>query len=812
MFLTAGAWHPLTMLGAWPARILAGVITGCSLARWPFARQQTMVGVVAGALVMALPSDVALLACSIVLLLAALRWVTTGSRVRIAAAVVVLTLAVLATGGGTVWVVAVSTLAGATWVIGDARDRSIAFVRLVVSIVLSMLVSAPWWLPALTLRGERPVAWALSPPFFFPRAIVVRADRDEAVATVRRLTDVRDLATIDQVPPKVVHRSAGRIASHEGALIAGSGGALRARANGVEVVSTGWNLLVSNKPFWPGWRAYWNGQRMPPVRADGAFVGLFVPPGRGVIRLRYHPDAFDVGLRLAAAGLLLLLPLCAWSWDEHARRALLAAVRLARVAGAHARLPSLAQARLALPILLLIAYAAVLARHRVDVASSADASGYLNQARLWSNGSLIVPLELASRLRLPHGLEDVTIPLGFIPGRQPFTMVPTYPPGMPMLLALLRAAGGEQAQFFLGPLAAAAAVLLLYRLARSLELPATWSFAAATFLAICPVFVFHGIQVMSDDLATCCGLAAVVCAFRSAGSPRFAALAGACAGFGVLVRPTQVLLVPALLLAIGLRKRALAVFAAAIVPFALVQLTLNAHLYGNPLASGYGSVLGDLRLANFPPRFAHYGYWLAVMLSPVIFPLGLLGLRAREAPARVRLVLAVWWIPSLLFYCLYGPYETWWYTRFLLPAAPALILTTVFWLRRSRPLALAGVTVALVVQLMAGRHFDVLNFAQGERLYRTSAEAAGAVVPERDVLVTMQHSGALYYYTGRTSLRYDRMTPGLFNAIRITARADGRQLYALAGSWEVAELTARTGISWLPLRNVDGVLLLRPGT
>jgi hypothetical protein len=54
--------------------------------------------------------------------------------------------------------------------------------------------------------------------------------------------------------------------------------------------------------------------------------------------------------------------------------------------------------------------------------------------------------------------------------------------------------------------------------------------------------------------------------------------------------------------------------------------------------------------------------------------------------------------------------------------------------------------------------------------------------------------------------------PGLFNAIRITARADGRQLYALAGSWEVAELTARTGISWLPLRNVDGVLLLRPGT
>ena len=40
--------------------------------------------------------------------------------------------------------------------------------------------------------------------------------------------------------------------------------------------------------------------------------------------------------------------------------------------------------------------------------------------------------------------------------------------------------------------------------------------------------------------------------------------------------------------------------------------------------------------------------------------------------ARVRLLLLSWFGVFFLLYCFYGPYETWWYTRYLLPGIPAL--------------------------------------------------------------------------------------------------------------------------------------------
>jgi uncharacterized membrane protein YfhO len=75
----------------------------------------------------------------------------------------------------------------------------------------------------------------------------------------------------------------------------------------LDVTSNGWNLLVSSDVHWPGWRAYWNGKRQPPVIVNGAFLGCFVPPGKGQLELRYRPDEFTNGLRAAGAGATLLI-------------------------------------------------------------------------------------------------------------------------------------------------------------------------------------------------------------------------------------------------------------------------------------------------------------------------------------------------------------------------------------------------------------------------------------------------------------------------------------------------------------------------
>jgi hypothetical protein len=455
---------------------------------------------------------------------------------------------------------------------------------------------------------------------------------------------------------------------------------------------------------------------------------------------------------------------------------------------------------------------------RVTIAGGSDSSGYLNEARLWCQGNLVAPLPLAVQLDVPPDRQGDLVPLGFIPGRQPNTMIPTYPPGVPMEMALLRVFG-DAGPFFLGPLASLGSVLLLYRLARDLGCPEGWAACGAAILAVCPVFVFDGVQAVSDVVATFWAIAAIVCAFRAARHIGFAVLAGACIGMGVLVRPTQLFLLPAVLLAIGWRPRSLAAVVAGGLPFAIVQMAVAQHLYGHPLVTGYGDIGYLMSWSFFSARFRHYSYWLAAIL-PVVFPFGLLAFGERSLTPRVRAVLAAWFVPFFTFYCFYLPYDTWWYTRFLLPAIPSIILGTVLFLRakcippspRWRVIAIVTMLAAvLFIQVRIVRKFHVLKFAEGEQVYLESANLARERVPANGIILTMQQSGALFYYSGKTSLRYDMLTPELFDTYRAKAAAKGLRFYALVDDWELPELKAKTTGSWVPIGKARDALLLKKG-
>jgi hypothetical protein len=72
--------------------------------------------------------------------------------------------------------------------------------------------------------------------------------------------------------------------------------------------------LVLTDAYYPGWRAYLDGEETPVLRADYLFRAVALPPGRHLVQFRYQPESFEAGLAitrltLALLGLALLVSL-----------------------------------------------------------------------------------------------------------------------------------------------------------------------------------------------------------------------------------------------------------------------------------------------------------------------------------------------------------------------------------------------------------------------------------------------------------------------------------------------------------------------
>lgn len=215
----------------------------------------------------------------------------------------------------------------------------------------------------------------------------------------------------------------------------------------------------------------------------------------------------------------------------------------------------------------LVLYGGLLVRANSFTAGGADSSGYLNAARLFAQGQVCERIEILQRLGLPRSDRDVFLPLGYRPGARPGTMAPLYPPGLPLHMAAAgEIAGWETAPFLAGPLAAVAALVLLFLLARELGLSPGLSAAGAALLASCPVFFGMAVQPMSDVPATAWVMAAVVLALRARRRDSAAVVAGAALGVAALVRPTNALAVFPLALALPARIRSFLAAAIGAIP------------------------------------------------------------------------------------------------------------------------------------------------------------------------------------------------------------------------------------------------------
>ncbi|HEY6066735.1 MAG TPA: glycosyltransferase family 39 protein, partial [Thermoanaerobaculia bacterium] len=329
-----------------------------------------------------------------------------------------------------------------------------------------------------------------------------------------------------------------------------------------------------------------------------------------------------------------------------------------------------------------------------------------------------------------------------------------------------------------------------------------FAFAGSMILAFSPTFVFIAVQPMSDVLATAWALAAIFAAYRARRGehrPIWASLAGLAFGIGVLVRPTNAIVLAPLLLALPASPKLWLSFSAGGVPPALFFLAYNSAVFGSPWSTGYQSLLAEgMAWGNFPDRARYYGYWIGRLLTPLV-PVGWLALFVdRRAPLRDRAVMISWFAAFLLFYCFYAVYDAWWYTRFLLPGLPALILGALV-AARDLLLPSAGArlprwAIALGVVLVASVLFlevrfikknRIDKFYKSERIYPQSCEMVRRRVPPDGIVASMQLSGALHYYTPTTYAMWNWLLPDRFAELRAATEARGMRWYALLAPYEL---------------------------
>ena len=474
----------------------------------------------------------------------------------------------------------------------------------------------------------------------------------------------------------------------------------------------------------------------------------------------------------------------------------------------------------------LAAYALFLAVHSTAVAGGADSSGYLNSARLLARGHLTAELRTPSEF----GPQDKLIRFQFQPhGFAPFPgnprLSPTYAVGLPLHLALAgKSLGWERGPLCVGVGGAVAALLLCHSIARRIGLEWRLAATSALILAAFPVFLFTSIQPLSDTLATTWCLAAVWCALRAREHRGWAVGGGLAFAMAVLVRPTNALLLPAVVALLGFDLRRLALLIVGGVPGAAWLACYNHVLYGGALRSGYERISEAFKWAYGLPTLIHFGKWLALMLPPAVLILPFVALVRKEFRTRTLLALGLWFGAFTGLYAFYEvSREVWWDLRFILPGIPALILAALVGVEAiarqcsSRGALLfrriATVTLGLWA-IAAGWYwttkFHLLLTKTYEQSYADAAAAARAQFPANALIVAGQHSGALYYYTQFPVLRWELVNANEFAAFRALAEKAGRPMCALLFDVEQKEaLEQKCPGDWQKLSTVKNTTLWR---
>ena len=467
-------------------------------------------------------------------------------------------------------------------------------------------------------------------------------------------------------------------------------------------------------------------------------------------------------------------------------------------------------------------------------AAGSDSYGYVSQAPLWLHGDLHIKQPWVGQMSWPQ--RDWSFaPLGYRPSSPDGTIVPTYSPGLPMVMAIFLAVFGPNGPFYVVPVLGALALWVTYLLGVEITRSRAAGACASLLLLSSPVFLAH-LMLPMTDVPMAAGWTLVM--YLALKDPRPKPIAaGLTTAAMLLMRPNLLLLAGAPIAAWlwpcargknawrhGLRDALM--FALGVSPAIAAVALINARLYGSPLESGYGGLAGDMyELGRAPQNLRVYFTWLihsqTILVAFAAVPLFLRDALRPDSPrASVRAGLAALLGLTVASYIFYYVFDVWSYLRYLLPAMPALFVLMAAGIRsvcRNLPLPVRAPAAILLVCCCVP---FALRFAQDQRIFNQyefeqrhvkAAHYVAQLTPPKAMILAVQHSGSVRYYANRITLRYDYLPPdGLDAAIR-ELNEKGYRPYIVLDDWEETEFRKRFGganrvgrLDWRPLVRVIG--------
>jgi 4-amino-4-deoxy-L-arabinose transferase-like glycosyltransferase len=465
-------------------------------------------------------------------------------------------------------------------------------------------------------------------------------------------------------------------------------------------------------------------------------------------------------------------------------------------------------------VALAIAVAIVTSVFSTRSAAGADASGYLSEAAAMTQGRLFHVDDLAG---LAPGQDPfLTSPLGWRPSPRPGLQSPTYPPGLPVLMAiphLLAGATGATAVVI-----AAAAIVVMATAFVAMRLSGgIAAVLAAALIGFAPITLYQAIQPMSDVPVTAAWMLCFFFLCRDellrgdevvrGNEPSGSFSGGIACAVAVLIRPN---LAPLAIVPLFLARNRI-VFSIPVAIAGIALAILQWLLYGSPLRSGYGSAEELFALANVGANASRYVTWL-MTTSPVLL-LALVGFwRLRRDRATRSLVAFA--ILVIAAYLAYAVFDDWSYLRFLLPALAVFAIFASVALAAAldrvrvalRPaLAFAIMLVIVASGIAVARSKDTFRLsAQLRRVGQVADFVRGQAEPNA-VIVAGEQSGSMRYYTGKSILRWEAASADAMGvAVRELDRTS-RPIYIVLDAWEESLFRAKyaftpsVALDWPPV-------------
>jgi hypothetical protein len=483
----------------------------------------------------------------------------------------------------------------------------------------------------------------------------------------------------------------------------------------------------------------------------------------------------------------------------------------------------LRQACTAVALVAAVSSAAVGIRWGAFAVGGSDSHCYAGQARMFAEGRASLPPPVAVPVPWPAAAATFA-PSGFAPGPDPSgASVPLCPAGLSLLMTAAAAVAGDPAIFFIVPLMGAIAVWSTFILGRRMAGPLVGA-ASAVLVACSPTFLYQLVQPMSDVPAAALWIASLALAAGAhSGSRRGtgeAVASGFLAGAAIMMRPNlaPLAIVPVVLTLPS--RRSAAATAGGVVPGVAAVAWLQTVIYGSPLRSGYGD-LGQLFSAgHVAANLVNYPAWLAYAHSPILV-LGLL------APFVVSKRYEAWVILAFIVavFAAYVPYVVfteWWYTRFVLPALPALIVLMAAVIERAArrlPARAAALAAAVAVLALAGfwlhraDELAVFRIKGLEQKYVELGRLASRSLPARAIVLAAQPAGSVRYYSRLPTLSWDAIEPEWLDRVLDECQSRGLAPYLAIESWELDTFKSRFrghsasgGLDWPPRAALGNVI------